>query len=285
MPHHHKLRQHLVLLDVQATAKYRFGMASIPSKVANRIVAGLKTFQPVVSSAKARDVNESDTVIIITDMLSEIFGYDKYSDITSEHIIRSTYCDLAVKLDGAIQALIEVKAVGLDLKEQYVKQAIDYASDQGVDWVVLTNGSLWRIYNVIFEKPVNMELVTEIDFCALNPKNDRDVELLYLLSKEGWVKSALGDYHTQRQALSRFYIGATVVSEPIVTAIRRQLRQLSPDVRIDVEQIRAVLSQEVIKREVMEGEKADAARKKIARISSSSVRAKTAKQSHEVSSS
>ena len=260
-------------------------MASIPSKVANRIVAGLKTFQPVVSSAKARDVNESDTVIIITDMLSEIFGYDKYSDITSEHIIRSTYCDLAVKLDGAIQALIEVKAVGLDLKEQYVKQAIDYASDQGVDWVVLTNGSLWRIYNVIFEKPVNMELVTEIDFCALNPKNDRDVELLYLLSKEGWVKSALGDYHTQRQALSRFYIGATVVSEPIVTAIRRQLRQLSPDVRIDVEQIRAVLSQEVIKREVMEGEKADAARKKIARISSSSVRAKTAKQSHEVSSS
>src|SRR3954469_23313372 len=117
-------------------------MPPIPSKVEDRLVTAIKRFQPVIASAKARDVNESDTVIIVTDLLAELFGYDKYSEITSEHAIRGTFCDLAVRLDGAIRLLLEVKAIGLELKDAYVKQAVDYAANQGVDWVVLTNGQL-----------------------------------------------------------------------------------------------------------------------------------------------
>ena len=40
-------------------------------------------------------------------------GFDKYSEITSEYVIRSTYVDLAIKLDGKLALLIEVKAIGL----------------------------------------------------------------------------------------------------------------------------------------------------------------------------
>src|SRR4051812_19719313 len=101
-------------------------MATIPSKVADRITTCLKRFQPILSSAKARDVNESDTVIIVTDMLSEIFGYDKYVEITSEHAVRGTFCDLSISLDGKSQFLVEVKAIGLELKDSHVKQAVDY---------------------------------------------------------------------------------------------------------------------------------------------------------------
>ena len=75
-------------------------MANIPVKVADRLASSIKRFQPVLASAQSRDVNESDTVIIITDMLSDVFGYDKYSEVTSETAIRGTYCDLAVKLNG-----------------------------------------------------------------------------------------------------------------------------------------------------------------------------------------
>src|SRR5205807_255074 len=111
-----------------------------PTKVAARIAAGIKRFQPILSSARSRDVNESDTVVIVTDMLHEVFGYDKYSEITSEHAIRGTYCDLAIKLDGVLSFLAEVKPAGSELKESFVKQAVDYAANQGVDWVLLTNG-------------------------------------------------------------------------------------------------------------------------------------------------
>lgn len=253
-------------------------MAAIPKKVAERIVAGLKRFQPILASAKARDVGESDTVTIITDMLAEIFGYDKYSEITSEYAIRGTYCDLAIKLEGTLQTLIEVKAIGIDLKDAHVKQAVDYAANQGVDWVLLTNGITWRVYRIVFAKPIDHELVIDIDFCALNSRTASDVELLYLWCKEGWQRSVLGDFHTQKQALSRFFIGAMILTPPVLDVIRRELRRVSPDVKIESDQIRNVLAAEVIKREVMEGDKADEARKKITKAANKAMKATTAKK-------
>jgi hypothetical protein len=99
------------------------GAVAIPKRVSERLVARVKRFQPILAAARSRDVGESDTVTIIKDMLAEVFGYDKYADVTSEHAIRGTYCDLAIKIDGELQTLVEVKAIGLDLKEFQVKQA------------------------------------------------------------------------------------------------------------------------------------------------------------------
>jgi len=252
-------------------------MASVPKKVAERLVAGLKRYQPIIIAAKARDVGETDTVTIVKDMLADIFGYDKYSELTSEYAIRATYCDLAIKLDAKLSTLIEVKAIGIELKEPQVKQAVDYAANQGVDWVLLTNGIRWCVYRVFFTRPIGQELVVDIDISALNSRSDSDLETLYLWCKEGWQRSALGDFHTQKQALSRFFLGATVLSDPVLEIVRRELRRVSPDVRIDIEQIRTVLVNEVLKREVMEDPKAEEARKKIARAANKALRAKEAK--------
>lgn len=264
-------------LCISSTSRGKDGINT--KKVAERLVAGIKRFQPILAAAKARDVGEADTVTIIKDMLAEVYGYDKYSEVTSEFSIRGTYCDLATKIDGVLQTLIEVKAIGLDLKEQHVKQAIDYAANQGVDWVLLTNGTTWRIYHLVFAKPIDQELVVDIDFLTLNPRSESDIELLYLWCKEGWQRSVLGDYHTQKQALSRFFVGAMLQTEPVLEVIRRELRRVSPDVRIDIDQIKSVLSSEVIKRDVLEGDKADEARKKIARAASKALRAQTKSRS------
>ncbi|MEJ7591632.1 MAG: type I restriction enzyme HsdR N-terminal domain-containing protein [Planctomycetaceae bacterium] len=252
-------------------------MAKLPSKVADRIAAGIKRFQPILTAAKSRDVGESDTVTIVVDMLADIFGYDKFLEITSEHAIRGTYCDLATKIDGVLQMLIEVKAIGIDLKEPHVKQAVDYAANQGVDWVVLTNGLNWRIYKVTFAKPISAEVVIEIDFNTLNWKSGKDVESVYLFCKEGWIKSVLGEYHSQKQALSRYFIGAMLLTDSVLQVMRRELRRLFPDIKIEIEEIQSVLTSDVMKREVMEGEKADEARKKISRSINKAVKVKAAK--------
>ncbi len=253
-------------------------MASIPQKVSERLSQGIKRFQPILTNAKSRDVNESDTVIIVTDMLSEIFGYDKYSEITSEFAIRSTFCDLATKINGKVQLLIEVKAVGLELKDNYVKQAVDYAVNQGIDFVVLTNGIIWKAFKVAFTKPIDQEMVFEIDFLQLSHKNAEDIEKLFLISKEGWQKSTLYEFHSQKQALSRFFLGAMIMSDSVVEVIRRELRKISPDIKITSEQIRNVVFQEVLKREVVEGEKADEAKKKINKALNKFSKSKIAKK-------
>ena len=244
----------------------------LSNKIQDRLTSGIKKFQPILSSAKSRDINESDTVVIITDMLNDIFGYDKFTELTTEHIIKKTYCDLAIKIDGKVKILIEAKAIGLDLKNEHIKQAVDYGVNLGIDWVILTNGYIWKIYKLLFTKPIDNELIYEIDFLNLNHKNKDDLESLYLISKEGFSKSALVDYCAQKQALSRFFLGQIILSEPILVAIKKELKKISPGVKIENDEIQNVLLNEVLKREVFEGEKSDVARKKINKMLNSYVK-------------
>ena len=253
---------------------------AIPSRVVERLAAGLKRFQPILTSAKSRDVNESDTSLIVTDMLVEIFGYDKYSEVTRELCIRGTYCDLATRIDGKFQMIIEVKAIGLELKEAHVKQAVDYAANQGIEWVALTNGHVWRVFRVIFAKPIDAELVVEIDLLQLVPKNSADLESLYLLTRESMLKSGLYAFHDHRQATNKFYLAAVLLSDPVIDTIRRELRRLS-DAKLEPEELREALLQEVLKREVLEGEKADAARKKVVKAANKMLRIRKEREEQE----
>jgi hypothetical protein len=247
---------------------------AIPNKIADRLSFGLKRFQPIISAAKARDANESDTSMIVTDMMAELFGYDKYSEVTKELAIRGTYCDLATKIEGKFQMLIEVKAVGIDLKESHIKQAVDYASNKGIEWVALTNANNWKVFKVIFSKPIDFEMVLDIDLLTLNFKNETHLENLFLLTKESMIKSGLYAYHDQIQATNKFYLGALILSDSVLEAIRRELRRITPDVKVPIEDLRNVLIQDVLKREVIEGEKADIAKKKVQKAARKLLRTK-----------
>jgi len=249
-------------------------MAKLSKRANERIVSGLKKFQPILRNALARDVNESDTSLIVADLLQDVFGYDKYSEISSEHMIRATFCDLAIKIDNELALLVEVKAIGLDLKGNYVKQAIDYAANQGTDWVVLTNGIEWNIYSVRFTKPIEHELVLSLNLLELNARNSGHIDMLGLLAKEGWQKARFGEYRSQREALSRFVLGALITSDKVVDVIRRELRRISPDVKLDSGEVVEVLREEVLKREVLEGDESVAAAKRVKRFLSK----KTAKR-------
>lgn len=252
-------------------------MATIPVKVQTRIKEALKRFKPVIEQAKARDIGEADTSTLVKDILADLFGYDKYTEITAEFQIKSTYCDLALRVDGKLALLIEVKAIGLELKETYVKQAVDYAANQGIEWVILTNAITWQVYKIGFGKPISNDLLMTLNFLTLDPKSESDIQSLYLLSREAQGKSLLDEYHEQKQALSKYCIGALLLSDPVLTVVRRELKRLSPDVKIELEEIQTVVSQEVIKRDLLEGEKAVEASKKIARAASRALRAKAEK--------
>ncbi len=247
---------------------------SIPAKVSTRMTGAIKNFQKVLSSALARDVNESDTVTIVTDMLGEVFGYDKYHEVTSEHEIRSTYCDLAIEIEGQVRLLIEVKAIGLDLKDKHLRQAINYAANQGIEWVVLTNGVQWQVYRVDFGKPVTEELIVDIDMLSIAPKDAAALECLYLITREGVLKGALPEYYSLKQATSRFIIGAILLGDRVVAAARSELKKVSPGVKISPDQLRNIIRSEVLKREVSEGEKAEEAGKKVQKCTAKVTKAK-----------
>ena len=238
---------------------------SIPTKVQSRILEGLKKFQPIVESAKIRDANESDTVVLLTGILSDILGFDKYTEITTEHSIRGTFCDLAIKINGNVSIIIEAKAIGIDLKDQHVKQAVDYGANKGIDWVILTNGVTWRMYKLLFTKPIQHIPVFQFDFLQIKSKSIDDLELLYNISKEGILKNSLENLYVQKQATNKFMIGNLLYTESVLNTIKKELKSIYPDLKVTSEEIEKVLYNGVVKREINEGEESDEAKKKIAK--------------------
>ncbi len=238
---------------------------AMTKRVMERVQAGLRRLLPILEQQRARDVSEADTVTVVKDLLADVFGYDKYAELTSEFQIRSTYCDLAIRCDGKIVKLLEVKAIGTALDDRHVRQAVDYAANQGVEWVILTNAVVWRLYQVVFAKPIDKRLLLELDLTQIDPRREASVEPLFLFCKEGFARGAHLELRDRQDATSRFLLGALVLhNETVLGAIRRELRRVV-DVLVDEGELRRALADTVVKRDVQDGPEAEQALRRVVR--------------------
>jgi len=238
-------------------------MANIPTITSKRLISKVPKFKRTLKTAHERDVNEADTVTIVTDILEEVFGFDKYMEITREYAIQGTYCDLAVKVKNKIEYLLEVKAIGVDLKDSHLRQAVNYAAKEGIKWVVLTNAINWEIHRVNVKGKVVNERLFKFDFLDLNPRKQDDQETLFLLCKRGVDKDLIDELYQYRQSINRYTVGAILLTDGVISAVRRELRKLKTGLKVGSDEIKDMISEQVIKRDLIESETAKAANKQI----------------------
>jgi predicted type IV restriction endonuclease len=237
---------------------------NIPAKFTKRVNDNIKKYQDIIVNIKKRDANESDTVTVIIDILTDIFGYDKYTEITSEYSIKNTYCDLAIiDTNKKLRFLIEVKAVSTALNDNHVKQAIDYGANAGVSWVILTNSEHWIIYKIKFGKPIEKELISEFNMSKINLKSEKEIETLFVISRDGQEKSVIEDYYTSILIKNKFIIGNILNSAETYSLIRRTMKKLFEDVKISEEEIADIMANDIIKREIIDSEDSKKAKKDI----------------------
>ena len=79
----------------------------------------------------------------------------------------------------------------------------------------------------------------------------------------GKTKTSLDDYYLQKQILSRFFIGQVILTDNVIDTIRKLIKRISPEAKVINEEIKEILLSEILKREVLEGEKVEEARKRI----------------------
>lgn len=252
--------------QVQPHAKERNPPWQFQKRIAARVAAGIKKFQPKVAAAVQGDKGEADTSNLVRDILVEVLGYDGNTEVTAEFEVRRHFIDLAIVLDKSVQMLLEVKESNHKLKEDDLWQARNYAANHKpliIEWVILTNSETWQVHHVVHGAPVDSELVFEFNFTELDRKDECHIEQLYAISREAWDRAVLKRMYQQKQALNRFFIGALALSPPVLHLMRRKLKLLSPKVKITAEQIADVLSRDVLKREILEGELAEGAKKKV----------------------
>ncbi len=238
----------------------------VSAKVSTRIATQIKRYQGILGAIQKKDISEADTVTVINDILADVCGYDKYHEVTSQYAIRGTFVDLAVKIDDDIRFLIEVKAIGIELKDLHVKQAIDYAANEGIEWVVLTNGAMWRVYKVHFGQPIEKILVCEVDLIVLSPKSDEILECFGNLSREAFSKGTMADLLHQKQVTNKFTVAALLVSDDVLDDLRKEIRRLGSGVKVDIDYLRSLLTSEIIKRDLIDSEEAKAAAQNVKRL-------------------
>jgi hypothetical protein len=232
----------------------------IPKKAQDRLIAGLKKYQPIVGKLRERDISEADTVTVIKDMLTDIFGYDKYTELTSEQQIRGTFCDLAIKVEGKIYYLAEVKSAGTTLNDNHLRQAINYGAHQGIEWVILSNAIEWKIFRIKFGQPIDYEEVFSFDICKLSARSNDDLAMIYMLCRESISSDALTEFHRQAQIVNRYVISEIIQSDAVVSTLRRELRRLFDGVRASDEDLRIILTNDVLKRDTIDGDPPKAAK-------------------------
>ena len=249
-------------------------MAVYQEKARQRIKKGLRKFKAVAVKQRQSAVNEADTRLLVTAVLGELLGWDPFTEITGEHLIRGQYCDFAIKQDAGMFAIIEVKAAALDLSPKHLYQAVGYAANEGVDWVLLTNGAVWQLYRVLFEKPVSHDLVFEVSLLDEESTPAKKTELFYLISKEAQRAGELDAYYQKKAALCGANIARALLAPKVLGALRSEMRRVHGH-NVSPEELATLLVQDVFRPDVQGDETARlilkaAAQKKAARVSSPS---------------
>ncbi|MCC3292601.1 type I restriction enzyme HsdR N-terminal domain-containing protein [Arthrobacter sp. zg-Y1110] len=190
----------------------------------SEVMAAVKKFSGPLQSLVDRDANEGDTRLLITDMLCEGLGYDKFTDLTTEFRVKQDFADYGVRIDKQLVAFIEVKRVSQKLNERHLRQVQMYAVNEGVEWMVLTNGRVWQAYHLTGGLPVIVNLALEIDL--LGPESlESKAEALFFLHREALKRRRIDELWKHRAATAPEALLGIILSETVIAAIRKEVKR------------------------------------------------------------
>lgn len=201
-------------------------MAVYQDKAKDRIKSGLRRMESIVARGLEDDYKEADTRKIVSDILTEYLGWDKFDNLTAEQMINSRYADYVIRKDGEELAVVEVKQIGLKLKDMHLNQARQYASDEGIEWIILTNGDAWKVYRQVTDKD-DIKRAMPVFSLSISDKELKPTaktELLYLLSEEASRKHELDEYYQRKVALSGDNLADHVLSDVVLNKLRVELK-------------------------------------------------------------
>ena len=145
-----------------------------------RMRGAIKKFAKPLTDLVARDANEGDTRLLVTDMLCDAFGFDKYAELTTEYRVKGEFADYGIRIDKEVIAFLEVKRVATKLAAKHLRQVETYAVNEGVEWVILTSGAVWQVYHITGGLPIVVDLALDVDLFGEDTLAQKANQLYYL---------------------------------------------------------------------------------------------------------
>jgi hypothetical protein len=190
----------------------------------DRLRVAVRRFARPLADLTARDANEGDTRLLVTDFLCDGLGYDKYEDLTTEYQVKGEFADYGLRIAKQLVAFIEVKRAATRLGAKHLRQVEMYAVNEGVEWMILTNGQVWQAWHLTPGLPVVLDIALEVDLLGEGGPTQK-ADALFHLSKEAFKHHVIDELWRVKAATSATSIGAVITSTPVIDQIRKELRR------------------------------------------------------------
>ncbi len=183
-----------------------------------------KTYRRKYISKKYAKLDESGTRIMINYFLTEVLGYAELEEIKTEYRIRGTYADYIIQIDKKQRMVVEVKAMELDLSDKHIRQAVHYGADEGIDWVLLTNGREFCLYRVIFAKPIDYKQVFHFNITELN-EFKKSLSSFEYLTRKCLINNDLEKFWKKSQASEPQNLCKYLYDMNVIKFLKRSLKK------------------------------------------------------------
>ena len=130
----------------------------------DELAATIETIKErIVGHRTSLAANETRTRQVLIDPLLAALGWD-VSDpehVELEYDVRGKRADYALKSNGQVVAVIEAKSLERPLEERETRQALTYANESAIAYMAVTDGDIWRMYDVFAAKPIEDRIIME----------------------------------------------------------------------------------------------------------------------------
>jgi len=149
----------------------------------NDLEAIVKSVRDRIARYRGQSIGEQNTKNVLIEPVLRALGWDveDLDEVRREFRRRpgDNPVDYTLFLLRTPRLFVEAKALGENLNDdRWARQIMGYASVAGVEWVVLTDGNEYRIYNSHATVPVEEKLFRRIAIASDEPGTSDTLELL-----------------------------------------------------------------------------------------------------------
>lgn len=208
--------------------------ATLPIKGLDKITKAIDNF-----SKRGRTSSEENTKKKIIEPLLDVLGWDtRGNEVELEFPISigagTNAVDYALMLENEPVVFVEAKAFEVELLPKHSQQAISYGKVQDVQWIVLTNGKMLKVFDTkqgITEKEC---LVIEIDLMKL-PMQAKE---LHLISRDSILSGGIEDAARRLAATKKALRNLTQKQKEVAEEFRKiLLKIMGTEVKTRVENL------------------------------------------------
>ena len=229
-------------------------MIKVPSKNKKHLISEIKKFRPIVNGllARGKESSEDDARIILNDILHDALGFDKYTELKTEHREKNNRLDYAIKLTegknknkaDVFDFLIEAKAAHVELNNNHTDQTLSYCLGLNLRFFVVTNSKEWRLFYVNKrKKKPESELVFSFSFND-NISDEDMADSLYIFSRDCYLSGKWKELRDKKDALGAENIMAILLSDKVTRVVGKELKRIT-GLKLDSEIIKSVIEKEI----------------------------------------